>query len=45
MGIADDRIVWEGVGDTKPLNSSKSKANAFEDGRIEFVMTKFKDNP
>ncbi|MFD2101384.1 OmpA family protein [Flagellimonas iocasae] len=43
LGIADGRIVWEGVGDTKPLKSNKSKANGFEDGRIEFVMTKFED--
>ncbi|MGX1929687.1 OmpA family protein [Flagellimonas sp. 2504JD4-2] len=39
LGIADDRIVWEGVGDTKPLRNGKLKANDFEDGRIEFVMT------
>ncbi|WP_136464862.1 OmpA family protein [Flagellimonas onchidii] len=39
LGIADDRIVWEGVGDTKPLRNGKIKANDFEDGRIEFVMT------
>ncbi|MEX0313593.1 MAG: OmpA family protein [Allomuricauda sp.] len=39
LGISDDRIVWEGVGDTKPLRNGKLKANDFEDGRIEFVMT------
>lgn len=43
LGIADDRIVWEGVGDTKPLKSRTPRANGFEDGRIEFVMTKFED--
>ncbi|WP_420320080.1 OmpA family protein [Flagellimonas sp.] len=38
LGISDDRIVWEGVGDTKPLRNGKKKAGNFEDGRIEFVM-------
>ncbi|PRX53883.1 OmpA family protein [Flagellimonas meridianipacifica] len=41
LGIAEDRIVWEGVGDTKPLRNGKLKAKDFEDGRVEFVMTKF----
>ena len=44
LGIAEDRIVWEGVGDTKPLRNGKLKANDFEDGRVEFVMTKFNDH-
>ncbi|MGW9687101.1 OmpA family protein [Flagellimonas sp. 2504JD1-5] len=39
LGISDDRIVWEGVGDTKPLRNGKKTAGNFEDGRIEFVMT------
>ncbi len=43
LGIDDDRIVWEGVGDTKPLRNGKIKSNDFEDGRVEFVMTKFDD--
>ena len=43
LGIADDRIVWEGVGDTKPLRNGKLKSNDFEDGRVEFVMTKFEN--
>lgn len=43
LGIADDRIVWEGVGDTKPLRNGKLKAKDFENGRIEFVMTQFVD--
>ena len=41
LGIDDERIVWEGVGDTKPLRSGKHKANDFKDGRVEFVMTNF----
>ncbi|MDC6366728.1 MULTISPECIES: OmpA family protein [Flavobacteriaceae] len=44
LGIDDDRIVWEGVGDTKPLRNGKIKAKDFEDGRIEFVMTEFVDD-
>lgn len=44
LGIADDRIVWEGVGDTKPLRNGKIKSSDFEDGRVEFVMTKFDDH-
>ena len=40
LGIAEDRIVWEGVGDTKTLRNGKLKSNDFEDGRVEFVMTK-----
>ena len=44
LGIAEDRIVWEGVGDTKPLRNGKIKSGDFEDGRVEFVMTKFDDN-
>ncbi|WP_165395232.1 OmpA family protein [Flagellimonas allohymeniacidonis] len=43
LGIDDDRIVWEGVGDTKPLRNGKIKSSNFEDGRVEFVMTKFDD--
>ncbi|RDY60819.1 OmpA family protein [Flagellimonas nanhaiensis] len=43
LGIDDNRIVWEGVGDTKPLRNGKIKAKDFENGRIEFVMTKFDD--
>nr|WP_299486222.1 OmpA family protein [uncultured Allomuricauda sp.] len=38
LGISDDRIVWEGVGDTKPLRNGKKKTGNFEDDRIEFVM-------
>ncbi|WP_422860622.1 OmpA family protein [Flagellimonas sp. S174] len=43
LGIAEDRIVWEGVGDSKPLRNGKLKTKDFEDGRVEFVMTKFDD--
>ncbi len=44
LGIKEDRIVWEGVGDTKPLRNGKVKANDFEDGRVEFVMTNVDKN-
>lgn len=39
MGIDDSRIVWEGVGDTRPLGNGKLKQNPLEDRRVEFVMT------
>ncbi|WP_190809506.1 OmpA family protein [Flagellimonas sp. S3867] len=39
LGIDDKRIVWEGVGDTKPLRNGKIHTKNFEDGRVEFVMT------
>ena len=44
LGIDDDRIVWEGVGDTKPLRNGKIKSKDFDGGRVEFVMTKFDDH-
>ncbi len=44
LGIDDDRIVWEGVGDTKPLRNGKIKSKDFEGGRVEFVMTSFDDD-
>ena len=38
LGINDNRVVWEGVGDTKPLRNGKIKdKNA--NRRVEFVMT------
>ena len=43
LGIDDNRIVWEGVGDTKPLRNGKIKSSDFDDGRVEFVMTKVDD--
>jgi len=41
LGIDDNRVVWEGVGDTKPLRNGKIKEKA--NRRVEFVMTKFED--
>ncbi len=41
LGIDDDRIVWEGLGDTKPLRNGKIKTDSFKDRRVEFVMTEF----
>jgi len=42
LGIAEDRLVWEGVGDSKPLRNGKIKEKT--DGqRVEFVMTNFED--
>lgn len=41
LGIDDERVVWEGAGDTKPLRNGKLKEKA--NRRVEFVMTKFDD--
>ena len=41
LGIEDDRIVWEGVGDSKPLRNGKVKQGHLADRRVEFVMTTF----
>ncbi|MCL6265108.1 OmpA family protein [Flagellimonas myxillae] len=43
LGIDDSRIVWEGVGDTRPLGNGKLKQNPLEDRRVEFVMTETKN--
>ncbi|MFD2585981.1 OmpA family protein [Croceitalea marina] len=37
LGIDDNRVVWEGAGDTKPLRNGKIKEKA--NRRVEFVMT------
>ncbi|MEM6542930.1 MAG: OmpA family protein, partial [Bacteroidota bacterium] len=41
LGIDDDRIVWEGVGDSKPLRNGKIKQDHLANRRVEFVMTTF----
>lgn len=43
LGIEDNRIVWEGVGDTRPLGNGKIKEDHLSNRRVEFVMTEFKD--
>ncbi len=43
LGIEDNRIVWEGVGDTRPLGNGKIKEDHLANRRVEFVMTKFED--
>lgn len=43
LGIADDRIVWEGIGDTRALKNDKVKASGLNNSRVEFVMTNFQD--
>ncbi|NNL09213.1 MAG: OmpA family protein [Croceitalea sp.] len=43
LGIDDSRLVWEGVGDTKPLRNGNIKNGKLGNGRVEFVMTKFDD--
>jgi outer membrane protein OmpA-like peptidoglycan-associated protein len=40
LGIDDNRVVWEGAGDTRPLRNGKVKE---KNRRVEFVMTKFDD--
>ncbi len=43
LGIEDNRIVWEGVGDTRPLGNGKIKEDHLSNRRVEFVMTEFQD--
>jgi len=43
LGIEDERIVWEGVGDSKPLRNGKIKQGHLANRSVEFVMTKFDD--
>ncbi len=43
LGITDERIVWEGAGETKPLRNGKLKEGQFKKGQVEFVMTNFED--
>ncbi len=43
LGIDDNRIVWEGVGDTRPLRNGKIKESHLSNRRVEFVMTDFQD--
>lgn len=43
LGIEDNRIVWEGVGDTRPLGNGKIKESHLSNRRVEFVMTQFED--
>ena len=41
LGIDDDRIVWEGVGETKALRNGKIKQDHLANRSVEFVMTEF----
>ncbi|MEM8928622.1 MAG: OmpA family protein [Bacteroidota bacterium] len=43
LGINDERIVWEGVGETKALRNGKIEQGHLADRSVEFVMTKFDD--
>lgn len=43
LGINDERIVWEGVGETKALRNGKIKQGHLANRSVEFVMTKFDD--
>ena len=43
LGVNDDRIVWEGVGETKSLRNGKIKQGHLANRSVEFVMTKFDD--
>ncbi|GMN07457.1 hypothetical protein MTsPCn5_28460 [Croceitalea sp. MTPC5] len=43
LGIDDSRLVWEGVGDTKPLRNGNIKDNKPANQKVEFVMTNFDD--
>lgn len=41
LGINDERVVWQGAGDSKPLRNGKRKER--KANRVEFVMTNFED--
>jgi len=43
LGVDDSRVVWEGVGNTKPLRNGKIKQGHLENRRVEFVMTDTKN--
>nr|WP_299384709.1 OmpA family protein [Allomuricauda sp.] len=43
LGIDDSRIVWEGVGSTRPLGNGKIKEDHLANRRVEFVMTEIED--
>lgn len=43
LGIPENQIVWEGIGDTKPLKAQDTDAGNFANRRVEFVMTDFND--
>ncbi|MDT0608073.1 OmpA family protein [Croceitalea rosinachiae] len=43
LGVEDNRIVWEGVGETKPLRNGKLKENQLKKRQVEFVMTNFEN--
>jgi len=43
LGIDDDRIVWEGVGESKSLRNGKIKQGHLASRSVEFVMTEFDD--
>ena len=44
LGINDERIVWEGVGETKALRNGKIEQGHLANRSVEFVMTKFEDH-
>lgn len=43
LGIDESRIVWEGLGSSRPLRNGKIKQN-IDDRRVEFVMTQPEDH-
>ncbi len=44
LGIDESRLVWEGVGDTRPLRNGKVNQDKGSNSRVEFVMTEVKKN-
>jgi len=44
LGIDESRIVWEGLGESRPLKNGKIKESHLANSRVEFVMTEFDDN-
>lgn len=44
LGIDESRIVWEGLGESRPLSNGKIKQSHLGNTRVEFVMTEFDDH-
>ena len=44
LGIDESRIVWEGLGASRPLRNGKIKDDRLENRRVEFVMTQQNDH-
>ena len=44
LGFPDERIVWKGHGNRKPLTSKITEEARFQNRRVDFVITEFEDD-